>query len=148
METSFIEENIKTYKEKFQPVIAAWKAKMAQGNVKKHVGGRYGLPQEMMDLKIGLTARKFEPLDYKAPDYEEKSKAQAIEKYKISLPMMVRFLGILKEKYPDILAEWQRQRDEDRKNPSMSVADLIDRRYIPQHPELEPHHETLQCKSC
>ena len=144
METSFIEENIKTYKEKFQPVIAAWKAKMAQGNFKKHVGGRYGLPQEMMDLKIGLTARKFEPLDYKAPDYEEKAKAQAIEKYKISLPLMIRLLGILKEKYSDILADWQRKHDEDKQNPNMRVGEMIEREYIPQHPDLDPHLKKLE----
>ena len=35
LETSFIEENIETYKEKFQPVIAELKAKMAQGNFKE-----------------------------------------------------------------------------------------------------------------
>ncbi len=110
----------------------------------KHVGGRYGLPQAIMDLKIALTARKFEPLVYKAPDYEEKAKAQSIEKYKISLPMMVRFLGILKERYPDILAEWQRQRDEDKKNPNMSVPDLINRSYIPEHPDLEPYLKKLE----
>ena len=110
----------------------------------KNSVSKYGLAQEIIDLRHGLTARKFEPLDYEAPDYEEKVKAQAIEKYKISLPTMVRFLGILKEKYPNILAEWQRQRDEDKKNPSMSVSDLIDRRYIPEHPDLAPHLKKLE----
>lgn len=110
----------------------------------KQVGGRYLLPQEIMDLRLGLTARKFEPLDYKAPDYEEKAKAQSIEKYKISLPLMIRLLSILKEKYPDILADWQRKHDEDKKNPSISVSDLIDRRYIPPHPDLEPHLKKLE----
>lgn len=110
----------------------------------KHVGGRYGLPREVMDLRIGLTARKFEPLDYQAPDYEEKAEAQSIERNKIFLPMMIRFLGILKEKYPNILAEWQRQRDEDKKNPGTSVSDLINREYIPQDSELEPYLKRLE----
>ena len=110
----------------------------------KNAGSRYGLPQEIISLKTALTARKFEPLDYKAPDYEEKSKAQAIEKYKISLPLMIRLLGILKEKYPDILADWQRQHDEDKQNPSMRVAEMIEREYIPQHPDLEPHLKKLE----
>lgn len=109
----------------------------------KHDGGRYGLPQEIVDLKNALTARKFEPLDYKAPDYEEKSKARSLEMYKIYLPMLARFLGILKEKYPDILAEWQRQRDEDKKT-NTSVAELFDRQYLPQDPELEPHLKKLE----
>src|SRR3989344_1517727 len=110
----------------------------------KNAGSRYGLPQEIISLKIALTARKFEPLDYKAPDYKEKAKAQAIEKYKISLPLMIRLLGILKEKYPDILADWQRQHDEDKKNPSMSVGEMIERKYIPEHPDLAPHLKKLE----
>ncbi|MFA5248880.1 MAG: hypothetical protein WC415_06755 [Patescibacteria group bacterium] len=110
----------------------------------KHVDGRYGFPQEVMDLRFGLTARKFEPLNYKAPDYEEKAKAQSIERNKIFLSMMIRFLGILKEKYPDILAEWQRQRDEDKKNPCTPVSDLINREYIPQDPKLEPYLKRLE----
>jgi hypothetical protein len=113
-------------------------------HLKHNISGRYGLPQEVLDLRNGLTARKFQQLDYKAPDYDEKAKEQSIERNKIFLPMMVRFLGILKEKYPDILAEWKRQHDEDKKNPSMSVSDLIDRRYIPQHPDLELHLEKLE----
>ncbi len=110
----------------------------------KQIGGRYGLAQEIMDLRICLRARKFETLDYKAPDYKEKARAQSIEEYKISLPMMVRFLGILKEKYPDTLARWQKQHDEDNKNPNMSVSNLIDRRYIPEHPDLQPHLKKLE----
>jgi hypothetical protein len=110
----------------------------------KTAGSRYGLPQEIISLRIALTARKFETLDYKAPDFEEKEKAQSIERNKIYLPLMVRLFGILKEKYPDILAEWQRQQDEDKKNPNMSVPDLIDRRYISQNPELEPHIKKLE----
>lgn len=105
--------------------------------------GDYGLPQQIIGLRSALTARKFERLDYKAPDYEEKAKEQSIERYKISLPMMVRFLGILKERYPDILAEWQRKHDEDKKNPMMSVSELIQREYIPEHPDLEPHLKKL-----
>lgn len=110
----------------------------------KHIGGSYGLPQEIMDLRHGLTERKFEPLDYEAPDYKEKAKAQSIERNKIFLPMMIRFLGILKEKYPDILANWQRQHDENKKNPNMRVGEMIRREYIPQHPDLEPHLKKLE----
>lgn len=110
----------------------------------KGVGGRYGLPQEIMDLRYGLTTRKFERLDYQAPDYKEKAKVQSIERNKIFLPMMVRFLGILKERYPDILAEWQRQREKDKETPNMSVSDLIDRRSLPEHPDLESHLKKLE----
>lgn len=110
----------------------------------KKNGGRYGFPQQVIDLRGALTARKFEQLEYKDPNYGEKAETQAIEEYKICLPMMIRFLGILKEKYPDVLTEWQRQHEEDKKNPNMSVSELIDRRYIPKHSDLQPHLKKLE----
>ena len=110
----------------------------------KHEGGSYGLPQEIMDLRLGLTARKFDALDYDAPDYKERAKAQSIERNRIFLPLMVRFLSILKEKYPDILLSWQRQHEEDKKNPRMRVGELIEREHIPQHSDLEPYLKKLE----
>ncbi len=110
----------------------------------KHHGGGYGLPQQIMDLKVGLAARKFEKLDYKAPDYKNKANAQAIERNKIFLPLMIRFLGILKEKYPDILADWQRQHDENKRNPKKVVGEMIERKYIPKDPDLDLHLKKLE----
>ncbi len=110
----------------------------------KQSGSNYRLPQQIISLKTALSARKFEKLDYKAPDYEEKSKLQSIEQNKIFLPLMIRFLGILKEKYPDILADWQRQHEEDKNNPSMSVSELIDRRYMPEDSEVEGYLKKLE----
>src|SRR5581483_1105395 len=81
----------------------------------KNSESRYGLPQEIMSLRHALTARKFEKNEYKfgTPEYEQKAEVVAIEWNKVYLPMMVRFLSILKEKYPDILADWQKQYNED-----------------------------------
>lgn len=110
----------------------------------KQDGGRYRLSQQIMDLRITLTARKFSLLDYKALDYAEKLKDRSLEKYKILLPLMVKFLGILKEKYPSILADWQEQYNEDKKNPMIFIPDLIDRSNIPQHSELEPYLKQLE----
>jgi hypothetical protein len=110
----------------------------------KNQGGGYGLPQEIMDLRNGLTARKWERLDYQAPDYDERARAQSIERHKIFLPMMIRFLGILKEKYPDVLADWQRQHEENKKNPRMLVPDLIDRRHMPDDPGIEGYLKKLE----
>jgi len=107
------------------------------------MGQRYGLPEQVMGLRECLIKRKFEKLNYKASDYEEKMNAHIIEQYKISLPMMVRFLGILKEKYPDILDGWQKNINELKKDPNMYITDLIDRENIPKHPDLEPHLEKL-----
>jgi hypothetical protein len=110
----------------------------------KKMAGRYGLPQEIMDLKHCLTARKWERLDYRAPDYEERAREQSIEKNKIFLPLMIRFLGILKEKYPDILEDWRRQHQEDKDNPNMYVSELIDRKQIPDDPEIQRYLEKLE----
>lgn len=107
-------------------------------------GNNYTLPQQIISLKNVLSERKTEQLDYQASDYEEKAKVQDIERYKIVLPMLVRFLGILKEKYPDILAEWQRDRDERRKNPNERVGEIVERKYIPQHPDFVPHLTKLE----
>jgi hypothetical protein len=57
---------------------------------------------------------------------------------------MVRFLGILKDKYPDILADWQRQHDEDKSNPNMRVGEIIERKYIPDDPVLRPYLMKLE----
>ena len=109
----------------------------------KQAGGRWGLPQEIISLKTALSARKFEPLDYRARDFEEKARLEFIERNKIFLPLMMRFLAILKEKYPDILTDWQRQHEEDRNNPMMRVSELIDRRNMPEDPEIEGYLKKL-----
>ena len=110
----------------------------------KHADSMYGLPQEIMDLRYALTARKFEDLDWEAPDYETKALKKSIEENKIFLPMMIRFLSLLKEKYPDVLTSWQKQRGEEKKDPRTSVPDLINREYIPRHPDLEPYLKKLE----
>jgi hypothetical protein len=61
-------------------------------------GDHYSLADSVLDLRIALVARKWPQLDYKADDYNEKSAAQSIERNKIYLPMMVRFLTILRDK--------------------------------------------------
>jgi hypothetical protein len=109
----------------------------------KNAGARYGLPQEIIDLRLALSARRFEPLEYAAPDYAERAEAQSIERYRVYLPLMTRFLRILKDNYPDILADWQRQHDEDKDDPNVRVGEIIDRRDIPKHPDLEPYLEEL-----
>jgi hypothetical protein len=110
----------------------------------KNSASKYGLPQEIIGLRLAFTARKLERLDYDDPNFKEKANVQAIERNKIFLPMMIKFLSILKEKYPNILADWQRQHDEDKKNPNIRVGEIIDRTNIPQHPDLEPYLKKLE----
>jgi len=106
----------------------------------------FGLPQEIMSLlgfNSALTARRFEKLDYKNPYFEEKNKNQSMEKYRIFLPMAVRFINILKDKYPNILTDWQKKHDEYKKNPNIAVSEIIDRKYIPDNPDFEYHLKKL-----
>lgn len=107
------------------------------------VGSEYGFVQAVMDLRVALTTRKFPALDYKSPDYEEKYTQQSLERYRISLPLLVQFFTILSEKFPKILSSWRKQHEIDKKNPSMSVGDIVDRKYIPADPSLEPYLSRL-----
>jgi len=107
----------------------------------------YGLPQEIMDLlsfNSALTARRFEKIDYKSPDFEEKTRIQTTEKYKIFLLMSVKFLGILKDKYPDILIDSQKKHNENKKNPNIVVSEIIDRKNIPDNPDLKFYLKKLE----
>lgn len=110
----------------------------------KNKSGTHELSQGILNLRLALTARRWEQLDYKAPDYKEKSKAQSIERNKVFLPMMIRFLTILKEKYPDILVDWQIQHEEKKNNPRISVSDLIDRKYMGDDPEIQVYLKRLE----
>ena len=105
---------------------------------------RYKLPQEIMALRLALTTTDLNWPNYQDPDYEEKVEVQAIEKNKVFLPMMVRFITILKEKYPEILAEWKRYDEEERKDPNIVVGEIIDRKYIPKHEDLELYLKKLE----
>lgn len=107
-------------------------------------GADYDLPQEIIDLSLALTARKQERLDYNAPDWREKEDVQIAKKDAVYLQTMVLYLGILQDKYPDILNAWKRRHEEDKRNPKISVAELIDRRYIKKSPNLEPYLKKLE----
>lgn len=114
------------------------------------------LSKEIIDLRRLLTERNFELLDHKDPDYEEKARAQKVEKYKFSLPLLVHFLSILREKYPHILVDWQKRNDWYKKNPpppmtlgnmgegGLDVSDLVDRSDVPKSPDLEPYLQKLE----
>ena len=103
------------------------------------------LADSIMNLRIALTARKWPRLDYKADDYEEKSAEQSIERNKIYLPMMVRFLTILRDKFSEILEDYKRAYAGREANPRISQSPIIDRRYIQaDHPDLAPHLEKLE----
>ena len=103
------------------------------------------LADSIISLRLALTTRKWPRLDYKANDYEEKLAEQNIEQKKIYLPMMVRFLTILRDKFPEILEDYKRAYAEREANPRIRQIPVIDRRYIQvDHPDLAPHLEKLE----
>lgn len=110
----------------------------------KQAGGNYGLPQEIISLQHALTAGKFAPQDYKTPYSEENGRTWTIGKYKVILPLMIRLLAIMKEKYPGILVDWQQQHDEAKKNPNIRVGEMIRREEIPKHPDLDVYLKKLE----
>lgn len=110
----------------------------------KNPNSGFALPQEIMSLGNMLSARKLEYLDYKDQNYDEKSKMRVIEYFKIYLPIMVRLINILNDKYPDIISGWKQKKMEDKNDPRISSIDLIDRKYIPQEATLMPYLAKLE----
>ena len=110
----------------------------------KDPNSRYALPQEIMSLGNMLSTRKIEYLDYKDPDYEKKSKIRTIEYFKINLPIMVRLINILNDKYPDIISSWKQKNMEDKNDPRIASTDLINRKYIPRVASLVPYLDKLE----
>jgi hypothetical protein len=110
----------------------------------KRDGARYGLAQSLIDLRLALTARKRERLDYNAPDYQEKAAHQSLEHYKLLLPTMVRLIRIIKTKYPHLLEEWKQKYNEDLENPDVTPSDPLGKKYLPDDAELENYINTLE----
>ena len=109
----------------------------------KHSGTNYSLADSIMDLP--LSARKWPKLDYKADDYKERSAEQSIEQNKIFLPMMVRFLAILRDRFPEILEDYKRGYAKREADPRIRQSPKIDRRHIQtDHPDLAPHLQKLE----
>lgn len=71
----------------------------------KQDGSTYDLAKQIRDLvmyRSALTDRKFERLDYKSPDYDEKSDIERDVRNKILLEMKPRFMSILEKNFPEI----------------------------------------------
>lgn len=99
----------------------------------------------VMWLKVALTHRDFPYLDYKEDDYEQKSKAQALERNKIELPMMIRFLTILQNKFPEVLEDWKKAYQRKEEDPRITPSPLINRKYMEiENPEIKPYLTQLE----
>ncbi len=107
--------------------------------------GLQSIGDSVMSLKLALTIRKRPNLDYEADDYDEKSEEQDLERDKVELPMMIRFLTILKEQFPEILNDWQREYQKGEKDPNISQSPLIDRSDMQvENSELKPYLAKLK----
>jgi len=105
----------------------------------------YTLADSVMDLRIALMSREWPKLDWKADDYKEKRDAQAREQDKVYLPLMVRFLTILRDKFPEILADYKREYAVKESDPRRSQAPIINREYIAKNnPEAAPYLKKLE----
>lgn len=103
-------------------------------------GGLTRVEDTVMSLRFALMARNWPRLDYKAVDYEKKLREQSLERQKVEIPMMLRFLTILQERFPKVINDWKRERQEREKNPRMNQLPLIDRNSI--------QTENLELKTC
>lgn len=107
----------------------------------KNPNANYTLADSIMDLRLALTIRDWPHLDFATPEYEK----QSLEKSKIYLPMMVRFLDILGNKFPEVVEAYQKRDVEIQADPTVFRPPIIDRRYIQtENPELKPYLAKLE----
>lgn len=91
----------------------------------------------IIDLRTALSVRNWPRIDWSANNSDLEYSKQKTEKDKIYLPMMIRFLSILKNRFPQILNEWKQEFNKREADPRVSQRPLIDRSSIDvQHPNL------------
>ncbi len=74
-------------------------------------GGGHITSKSLMSLIHALTYRPYKSLDRDVSDYDEKLNNQIQEDLKRKLSMMVRVFEIVKDKYPELITEWQETYD-------------------------------------
>jgi hypothetical protein len=97
----------------------------------------------IIELKLALAARDWPKLDYGADNYQEQADKQVLEINKIELPIMTRFLRILKSRYPDIIESYRAEYNKREVDPKFMQSPLIKREHIPNHPDLRDSLEEL-----
>lgn len=99
------------------------------------------LADSIMDLRLALSFRKWPYIEYNTPEY----KKQSVEKNKIYLPIMIKFIGILKNKFPEILENYKKRDAEIQANPHVSRSPVINRKYMEtENPEIKQYLEKLE----
>ncbi len=73
--------------------------------------GGHIIGKSIMRLMHALTYRPYVPIDWDAPDSDEKIKRTSIEDLRRRLSMLLRVLKIVKLKYPELILEWQQTYD-------------------------------------
>ena len=109
----------------------------------KGVGENYGLPEEIIDLRFALSARKWESINNNDPNYEERQKEQSLEKNKTHLSTMVRLLSILKNHYPEIIEDWKIRQEKKRSGGRIFIPELIKRENLPNDRQIDKYLDQL-----
>jgi len=114
-----------------------------------HITGK-----SIMNLLHALTYKPFVPLDRDDPEYEAKSEQSAFEDTRERLSMMIRVFRIVKEKYPELITEWQQTyeaelaefKEKERTNtyPRGFPHNPVDKERIPQTEEFRDYIEQLE----
>lgn len=97
----------------------------------------------VLPIRYMLLERDYALLE-QSEEYKTKTQSPDIhrEKIKTFLVSMIRFLTILKDNFPDIFADCQREDVNDRVK--LRQSGIIDRKNIPTYPGLEPYLKKLE----
>ncbi len=95
----------------------------------------YSLGRHVFSLLVPLAHYKSPNLDYRDPDYEEKADKYDREKYMYKLPIIVRFLEIVKSNYPEIFEQIKEEN---------KFGDIIDENYLDKTPEVSLQFNKLK----
>ncbi len=103
--------------------------------------------KSIMNLMHALTYRPYIPIDWDAPDSDEKIKMSTIDSKRRQLSMMLRVLRIVKQKYPEVISEWQQTYDREyaeneervrnRQYPQGKPANPVNKEKIPDTDEFK-----------
>jgi len=96
-------------------------------------GSGHIIGKSIMSLMHALTFRPYVRLDLEDPDFDAKLNIRAQEESRRRLSMMVRVFTIVKEKYPDLITEWQQTYNRE-------LAENDERVRTNKYPQGEPYN--------
>ena len=91
--------------------------------------------------------QKLNELDFDSQEYKEKYNKISIKYYKQVLPLKIRFLTILQDKYPGILSGYKKRREKEKQELGFYFNKdniMVYRENLPNSPELKPFVDQLE----